>query len=115
MVKRTPMTLRGAERLRQELKQLKSLQYLDLHGTEVTAADKETVESQARRREIKVWVFNSQNVTPDVQRVTQTATSQNIRVATITETLAPQNASFEQWQVKQLEGLQRALHLATGR
>ena len=84
-------------------------------GTEVTAADKETVESQARRREIKVWVFNSQNVTPDVQRVTQTATSQNIRVATITETLAPQNASFEQWQVKQLEGLQRALHLATGR
>jgi zinc/manganese transport system substrate-binding protein len=36
-------------------------------------------------------------------------------VATITETLAPQNASFEQWQVKQLEGLQRALHLATGR
>jgi zinc/manganese transport system substrate-binding protein len=84
-------------------------------GTEVTAADKETVDSQARRREIKVWVFNSQNVTPDVQRVTQTATSQNIPVATITETLAPQNASFEQWQVKQLEGLQRALHLATGR
>jgi zinc/manganese transport system substrate-binding protein len=84
-------------------------------GTEVTAADKETVESQARRRQIKVWVFNSQNVTPDVQRITQTATRQNIPVATITETLAPQNASFEQWQVKQLEGLQRALHLATGR
>jgi len=83
-------------------------------GTEVSAADKQTVDNQARRRQIKVWVFNSQNVTPDVQRVTETATRQNIPVATITETLAPQNSSFQQWQVKQLEGLQRALRLATG-
>ena len=42
-------------------------------GTDVTAADKQTVDAQAREHLIKVWVFNSQNVTPDVQRVNQIA------------------------------------------
>jgi zinc/manganese transport system substrate-binding protein len=84
-------------------------------GTDVTAADKETVDDQARRRQIKVWVFNSQNVTPDVQRVNQIAAQQQIPVATITETLSPASLNFEQWQVAQLEGLKRALHRATGR
>jgi zinc/manganese transport system substrate-binding protein len=84
-------------------------------GTDVTAKDKETVDDQARRRQIKVWVFNSQNVTPDVQRVSQIARQQQIPVATVTETLSPASLSFEQWQVMELEGLQRALHRATGR
>ena len=33
-------------------------------GTEVTAQDKRTVDAQAEDQKIKVWVFNSQNVTP---------------------------------------------------
>jgi zinc/manganese transport system substrate-binding protein len=84
-------------------------------GTDVTAEAKETVDAQARRREIKVWVYNSQNVTPDVQRVNQIVREQRIPIATVTETLAPASASFEQWQVAELEGLLRALHQATGR
>jgi len=84
-------------------------------GTDVTAQDKQTVDSQAEARKIKVWVFNSQNVTPDVQRVNQIAAAQRIPIATITETLAPASDSFQQWQVAQLEGLLRALHTATGR
>jgi zinc/manganese transport system substrate-binding protein len=84
-------------------------------GTDVTAGDKEAVDDQAGRRQIKVWVFNSQNVTPDVQRVNQIAAREHIPIATITETLSPASLSFEQWQVTELEGLQRALHLATGR
>ena len=84
-------------------------------GTDVTAGDKEAVDEQASRRQIKVWVFNGQNVTPDVQRVNQIAAQQHIPIATITETLSPPSLSFEQWQVAELEGLQRALHLATGR
>jgi zinc/manganese transport system substrate-binding protein len=84
-------------------------------GTDVTAGDKETVDNQVRRRQVKVWVFNSQNVTPDVQRVNQIASQQHIPVATITETLSPASLNFEQWQVAELEGLKRALHLATGR
>jgi zinc/manganese transport system substrate-binding protein len=84
-------------------------------GTDVTVQDKETVDAQAQERRIKVWVFNSQNVTPDVQRVNQIVRERQIPIATVTETLAPATASFEQWQVAELEGLLAALHRATGR
>jgi len=84
-------------------------------GTEVSAQDKQTVDSQAEKRQIKVWVFNSQNVTPDVQRVNELARAASIPIATVTETLSPASDSFEQWQVAELEGLMRALHEATGR
>jgi zinc/manganese transport system substrate-binding protein len=84
-------------------------------GTEVTAQDKEIVDSQAQRRQIGVWVYNSQNVTPDVQRVTGIVKARHIPIATVTETLSPASDSFEQWQVMELEGLMSALHRATGR
>jgi zinc/manganese transport system substrate-binding protein len=64
---------------------------------------------QAQRRLIRVWVFNSQNVTPDVQRVGALVRSRGIPVARITETLVPATASFQQWQVHQLEVLLAAL------
>ncbi len=84
-------------------------------GTDVTAEDKQTVDSQAQNREIKVWVYNSQNVTPDVKRVTSIVKAQHIPIATVTETLSPASDSFQQWQVAELEGLIAALHQATGR
>ncbi|HWX88132.1 MAG TPA: zinc ABC transporter substrate-binding protein [Solirubrobacteraceae bacterium] len=84
-------------------------------GSEVTAQDKQTVDRQVSGREVEVWVFNSQNVTPDVQRVNELARGAHIPIATVTETLSPASGSFEQWQVAQLEGLRRALHQATGR
>jgi zinc/manganese transport system substrate-binding protein len=84
-------------------------------GTDVSAADKLTVDAQAQQRQIKVWVYNSQNATPDVQRVNQLAQSARIPITTITETLVPASASFEQWQVAELTALERALHEATGR
>jgi zinc/manganese transport system substrate-binding protein len=84
-------------------------------GTDVTAEDKQTVDRQAERHEIKVWVYNSQNVTPDVQRVTEIARARHIPIATVTETLSPASDSFEQWQVAELEGLRTALRQASGR
>jgi zinc/manganese transport system substrate-binding protein len=84
-------------------------------GTDVTAQDKEAVDRQARDRQIEVWVFNSQNVTPDVQRVNELARAAGIPIATVTETLDPAGDTFEQWQVAQLEGLLKALREATGR
>lgn len=84
-------------------------------GTEVSAADRSTVDSQAREHRIAVWVLNSQNITPDVRLVNQIAISQRIPIATVTETLSPASDTFQQWQVSELEGLQRALHAATGR
>jgi zinc/manganese transport system substrate-binding protein len=84
-------------------------------GTEVSAQDKQAVDSQAQNRQIKVWVYNSQNVTPDVQRVTSLVKAQRIPIATVTETLSPAADSFQQWQVAELEGLVAALHGATGK
>jgi zinc/manganese transport system substrate-binding protein len=84
-------------------------------GGEVSAQDKRTVDRQAQRREIAVWVFNSQNLTPDVQRVNELARTHGIPIATVTETLSPAGDTFEQWQVAQLEGLLEALRAGTGR
>jgi zinc/manganese transport system substrate-binding protein len=84
-------------------------------GSEVSAQDKQTVDRQMSSRQVKVWVFNSQNLTPDVQRVNELARAARIPIATVTETLSPASASFEQWQVAQLERLRSALHEATGR
>lgn len=84
-------------------------------GTDVSAADKQTVDGQAEGGAIKVWVYNSQNATPDVQRVNQLARAAHIPITTITETLSPASANFEQWQSAQLRSLMAALHQATGR
>ena len=78
-------------------------------GTDVTAQDKRTVDAQAASRQIKVWVFNRQNVTPDVQRVNDIARAHGIPVVTVTETLSPAGESFQAWQAAQLERLLAAL------
>jgi zinc/manganese transport system substrate-binding protein len=84
-------------------------------GTDVSAADKQTVDRQVESHAIKVWIYNSQNSTPDVQRVSQLARAEGIPVAAVTETLTPPSATFEQWQVAQLRSLELALAMATGR
>jgi zinc/manganese transport system substrate-binding protein len=84
-------------------------------GTDPTAADKTTIDRQIADRQIKVWVFNSQNSTPDVKRITDAARKRRIPVTTITETLVPASASFQDWQSRQLGALAAALAQATGR
>lgn len=84
-------------------------------GTDPTAADKATTDSQITGRQIKVWVYNSQNATPDIQRLNGEAKAAGIPIATVTETMTPATASFEAWQVRELEGIRTALAKATGR
>jgi zinc/manganese transport system substrate-binding protein len=84
-------------------------------GTDVSAADKLTVDRQAEGHAIKVWVYNSQNATPDVQRVNELSRAAHIPITTITETLSPASATFEQWQAAEMSRLLGALHQATGR
>jgi zinc/manganese transport system substrate-binding protein len=78
-------------------------------GTDVSVADKETIDDQIRTHQIKIYVYNSQNVTPDVQAQLQEVRSEHIPVATITETLQPAAASYQAWQTKQLLGIEAAL------
>ncbi len=81
-------------------------------GTEPTAADKSTIDAQIQRHLIKVYVYNSQNATPDVKRQIDACRAAGIPVTTITETLVPQGATFQQWQVRQLMGIEAALRQA---
>jgi zinc/manganese transport system substrate-binding protein len=82
-------------------------------GTDPTAADKQTVDHQITTHQIRVWVYNSQNTIPDVQRLNDAARRAGIPIATVTETLTPAGASFQQWQTHQLEQLEHALARAT--
>ncbi len=84
-------------------------------GTDISAVDEATVERQITEGQIKVLVYNSQNTPPNIQSLLQLARTNNIPVATITETLTPVGASFQEWQVRQLQGIQDALHQGTGK
>lgn len=82
-------------------------------GTEPAPAEKATADSQITANQIKLWVYNSQNATPDVQRLNDAAKAAGIPIATVTETLTPEGASFQAWMTHQLEGLQAALAKAS--
>jgi zinc/manganese transport system substrate-binding protein len=82
-------------------------------GTDPSSADKATIDQQIATKAIKVYVLNSQNNNPDVQAQVDGAKKQGIPIATVTETLSPANASFQDWQSTQLSSLADALHIAT--
>jgi zinc/manganese transport system substrate-binding protein len=84
-------------------------------GTDVSAADKATIDHQIKAHLIKVYVYNSQNTTPDVQAQLAECKAEGIPTATITETLVPPTATYEAWQTRQLDGIAAALAKATGR
>lgn len=77
--------------------------------TPLSPADKVTVDQQVSDKQIKVFVYNSQNKTPDVDEVVRRAKSVGIPVTTITETLSPTGATFQDWQTNQLKALYQAL------
>jgi zinc/manganese transport system substrate-binding protein len=83
-------------------------------GTDPTIADKTTIDAQIRNKKIKVYVYNSQNATPDVRAQVNEAKAEGIPITTVTETLAPASDSFQQWQVGELQSLEQALAKATG-
>jgi zinc/manganese transport system substrate-binding protein len=78
-------------------------------GTEPSPSDKATADHQIADGEIELWVYNSQNATPDVKRLNEAAEKAGIPIATVTETLTPEGASFEEWMVAELEGIDEAL------
>ena len=98
------------------LKMLTPESFLDAisEGTDPTARDKTTIDSQIARHLIKVYVYNTQNATPDIQAQVKAARKAGIAIATVTETLTPAGASFQEWQVAQLARLRQALAEGTG-
>ena len=78
-------------------------------GQDPSATDRAQVENEIASREIRVFVFNAQNSTPDVQGLVARARSAGIPVVSITETLTPENATFQDWQTRQLQALLTSL------
>jgi len=83
-------------------------------GTDPTSADKAAIDQQIRNKQIEVYVYNSQNSTPDIQAQVKLAQQEGIPVTTVTETLSPAGDSFQEWMVGQLQDLESALAKATG-
>ncbi len=78
-------------------------------GADPSAADKATVESQIATRSIKVFVYNSQNSTPEVQGLVAKGRARGISIVSVTETMVPARATFQDWQTAQLKDLLQAL------
>jgi zinc/manganese transport system substrate-binding protein len=78
-------------------------------GSDPSPSDKATVLQQITGKKIKVFVFNSQNSTPDVKALVDKAQAQGIPIAHVTETLSPATYTFQDWQTSQLKELLAAL------
>ena len=84
-------------------------------GSDVSAADKRTIDRQIASRQIAIYVYNSQNATPDVQAQLAACKAHGIPIAGITETMAPADTTYQQWQSDQLTGIEQALARAASR
>jgi zinc/manganese transport system substrate-binding protein len=78
-------------------------------GSDVTASDVSTIDRQIAKHKIAIYVDNVQNATPDVAAQIALCRADHVPIATITETLVPQTATFELWQVNELRGILAAL------
>lgn len=98
------------------LKMMTSASFLNAisEGDDPTAQDKAMFDQQIAQRQIRVLLFNTQNATPDVQRLVEAAQRQGIAVVAITETPDPPTLTFQEWQTRQLRDLADALAKATG-
>lgn len=83
-------------------------------GSEPTAHDKSIIDAQIKTRQIKIYIYNSQNATPDVAAQVKEARAEHIPVTTVTETLVPANATFQRWQVTELQRIYNTLQRASG-
>lgn len=81
-------------------------------GNDVSAKDKQTIDAQIRAHRIRIYVYNYQNTTPDVQAQLQECRAAGIPTVAISETLAPSSATYEGWQSRQLAAILTALERA---
>src|SRR5439155_23001749 len=66
-------------------------------------------QDQVSHHKIKVLVYNPQTSTPVTENLKQMAARNNVPIVGISETVEPSTASFRDWQIKQLAGLEAAL------
>ena len=84
-------------------------------GVDPSAADKTAVDRQIKSRQIRVFIYNRQNSTPDVMALVAEANAAGVPVVTVTETPEPAGATFQDWQTSQLQRIADALRKTAGR
>jgi zinc/manganese transport system substrate-binding protein len=78
-------------------------------GSDPPAQTVAEFQNQVSDHAIKVLVYNTQTSTPITENLKQLAAKNSIPVVGISETVQPANASFQDWQTKQLNTLRAAL------
>jgi zinc/manganese transport system substrate-binding protein len=78
-------------------------------GTDPPAQTVAQFQDQISHRQIKALIYNTQTSTPITDNLKQLATQNGIPVVGISETVQPATASFQDWQIGQLNSLQAAL------
>ena len=71
-----------------------------------------TFQDQVTQKKIKVLVYNVQTSTLVTTNIKQTAIERGIPMVGVSETLQPESASFQEWQLAQLLQLENALNAA---
>lgn len=67
-------------------------------------------ENQVRQKQVKVLVYNVQTATDTTTNVKRMAAAADIPVVGVSETLQPESATFQEWQLSQLLALENALN-----
>ena len=78
-------------------------------GTDPPAQTVAQFQDQISHHQIKVLVYNTQTSTPITDNLKRLATQNGIAVVGISETVQPATASFQDWQITQLNSLKSAL------
>jgi zinc/manganese transport system substrate-binding protein len=82
-------------------------------GNDPSASAVVEFQDQITANQIKVLVYNVQTTTAVTTNVRALAASHHIPSVGVSETLLPENATFQDWQLKQLASLEEALKSTT--
>jgi zinc/manganese transport system substrate-binding protein len=78
-------------------------------GTDPAPADVAAERDLLTGRKVKALLYNSQVTSPLTEQIRELATKNNVPVVAVAETIPPNFKTFQEWQLAQLDELERAL------
>ena len=78
-------------------------------GNDPPASSVATFQQQLDRGQVRLLVYNRQTVTAVTTNMSAIARQRGVPLVGISETVEPANLTFQQWQIKQLQAIQKAL------
>src|SRR5437867_918588 len=78
-------------------------------GTDPAPADVAAERDLLTGRRVKALLYNSQVTSPLTEQIRELAVSSNVPVVPVAETIPPSFKTFQEWQLAQLDELERAL------